>query len=111
VINDADFLVLSSRYETFGSVIIESLACGIPVVATNVGVVSDVVNEKNGLIVPPGDADAMEKAVGKMLDNCHDYDRDQIRKSVVDRFNNKVIGEQLFDLYKEVLSDKFRTDI
>jgi glycosyltransferase involved in cell wall biosynthesis len=111
VINDADFLVLSSRYETFGSVIIESLACGIPVVATNVGVVSDVVNEKNGLIVPPGDADSMEKAVGKMLDNCHDYDRDQIRKSVVDRFNNKVIGEQLFDLYKEVLSDKFRTDI
>jgi glycosyltransferase involved in cell wall biosynthesis len=110
-INDADFLVLSSRYETFGSVIIESLACGVPVVATNVGVVSDVMNEHNGLVVPAGDADSMEKAIGKMLDNCRDYDRDQIRKSVVDRFSNKVIGEQLFDLYKEVLSDKSRTDI
>jgi len=109
-INAADFLVLSSRYETFGSVIIESLACGIPVVATNVGVVSDVVNEQNGLVIPPGDADSMEEAIGKMLDICRDYDRNQVRKSVVDRFNNKIIGEQLFDLYKEVLADKSRMD-
>lgn len=105
-INDADFLVLSSRYETFGSVIIESLSCGIPVVATNVGVVSDVVNEQNGLIVPPGDADSMEKAIGQMLDICRNFDKAQVRKTVVDRFNNKIIGEKLFDLYKEVLGDK-----
>ena len=107
-INDADFLVLSSRYETFGSVIIESLACGIPVVATNVGVVSDVVNEQNGLIVPPGDADSLEKAIIDMFDSCRDFDRNLIRESVVDRFSNKIIGEQLFDLYNEVLTDKSR---
>jgi len=105
-INNADFLVLSSLYETFGNVVIESLACGIPVVATNVGVVSDVVNEQNGLIVPPGDADALEESIGIMLDNCRQYDRNQIRQSVVARFNNKIIGEQLFHLYKEVLAGK-----
>ena len=109
-INNADFLVLSSHYETFGSVVIESLACGIPVVATNVGVVSDIVNKQNGLIVPPGDADALEQAILSMLDRCRDYDRNRIRNSVVDQFNNKIIGEQLFHLYKEVLADKTRKD-
>jgi glycosyltransferase involved in cell wall biosynthesis len=105
-INDADFLVLSSQYETFGSVVIESLACGIPVVATNVGVVSDVVNSGNGLIVPPGDIDALEEAIGRMLDSCRQYDRNQVRKSVVDLFNIKIIGEQMYHLYKEVLAVK-----
>jgi glycosyltransferase involved in cell wall biosynthesis len=109
-INNADFLVLSSHYETFGSVVIESLACGIPVVSTNVGVVSDIVNKQNGLIVPPGDADALEQAILSMLDHCRDYDRNRIRNSVVDQFNNKIIGEQLFHLYKEVLADKSRKD-
>ena len=105
-INNADFLVLSSHYETFGSVVIETLACGIPVVATNVGVVGDVVNKQNGLIVPPGDINALEEAIGIMLDNCRDYDRTQIRESVVDQFSNKIIGEQLHLLYQEVLTVK-----
>ena len=109
-INNADFLVLSSHYETFGSVVIESLACGIPVVVTNVGVVSDVVNEQNGLIVPPGDVDELEESIGIMLDHCRQYDRNHIRKSVVDRFNNKIIGEQLYLLYQEGLTDKSSTN-
>ena len=109
-INDADFLVLSSRYETFASVVIESLACGIPVVAADVGVVSDVVNMQNGLIVPAGDADALENAICRMLDSCREYDRKQIRDVVVDRFSNRSIGEQLYHLYQEVLTDKSLTD-
>jgi glycosyltransferase involved in cell wall biosynthesis len=106
-ISKSDFLVLSSQYETFGSVVIESFACGIPVVATNVGVVSDIVNEQNGLIVPPGDETALEEAIGKMLDTCREYDKLQIRESVVYLFNNKIIGEQLYQLYLEVLVGKF----
>jgi glycosyltransferase involved in cell wall biosynthesis len=105
-INNADFLVLSSHYETFGSVVIESLACGIPVVATNVGVVSQVVNKQNGLILPPGDINGLEEAIGIMLDSCSYYDRNQIRKSVVDKFSNKIIGEQLHLLYQEVLTNR-----
>ncbi len=37
-------------------------------------------------------------AMGKMLDKCREYDKIQIRGSVVDRFNNKIIGEQLYHL-------------
>jgi glycosyltransferase involved in cell wall biosynthesis len=105
-LNSADFLVLSSNYETFASVIIESLACGVPVVATDVGIVNEVVNEQNGLIVPPGDPVAMKEAIVKMLDRFMEYDRDQVRGSVAERFSSKVIGEKLFRLYQEVRAGK-----
>jgi glycosyltransferase involved in cell wall biosynthesis len=71
-----------------------------------VGIASEVINQQNGLIVPPGDKHALEDAMGKMLDRCREYDREQIRKSVKDRFDNDIIGEQLFHLYREVLTDK-----
>jgi len=106
VISKADFLVLSSHYETFGSVVIESLACGIPVLATDVGIVSEVLDESNGLIVPPGDEKALEAATDLMLERCRKYEKGQIRKSVTDRFNNKIIGEQLYHLYVEILTKR-----
>jgi glycosyltransferase involved in cell wall biosynthesis len=101
-INKAGFLVLSSQYETFGSVIIESLACGIPIVSTDVGIASAVVNESNGLVVPPGDGKALEEAISFMLDHFHEYDRKQIRESVAGNYNDHIISRQLIEVYKEV---------
>ena len=106
LIRKADFLVLSSYYETFGSVVIESLACGVPVLATDVGIVSEVLDERNGMIIPPGDKKALEAAIDLMLGKCRNYDKGQIRKSVTARFNNKIIGEQLYQLYVEILTKR-----
>jgi len=105
-INNADFLVLSSHYETFGSVIIESLACGIPVVTFDVGIASEVINITNGLIVGHDDESALEKAITIMLDRCRDYDRSEIRKSVVEKYNCKVISDQLCQVYSKSVPAK-----
>jgi glycosyltransferase involved in cell wall biosynthesis len=105
-IRHSDFLVLSSNYETFGSVVIECLACGIPVLATDVGIVSEVLDEKNGKIVPPGDETEMLKALDNMLDNCRKYDQHQIRESVATRYDNKTVSQQLYRMYIELLSRK-----
>jgi glycosyltransferase involved in cell wall biosynthesis len=106
LIRKSDFLILSSHYETFGSVVIESLACGVPVLATDVGIVSEVLDERNGMIISPGDKKALEAAIDLMLGKCRNYDKGQIRKSVTDRFNNKIIGEQLYQLYVEILTKR-----
>jgi len=106
ILGSADFSVLSSRYETFGTVVIESLACGVPVVATTVGVASAIINENNGLLVPPGDEAAMTIALGSMVDRCRTYNRRQIQLSTVGKYDLESVGTHLLEVYRKVMIKK-----
>lgn len=65
-----DVLVLPSEAEGFGLVLIEAMAAGVPVVATNVPGIRDVVrNETDGLLVPAGDPVAISRAIGRLMDD------------------------------------------
>ena len=58
-----DILVLASEKEPFGRVLIEAMACGKPVVATNAGGVPEIAEDgKTGILVPPKDSRAMAAA-------------------------------------------------
>jgi glycosyltransferase involved in cell wall biosynthesis len=60
----ADASILSSSWENFPHTVVEALATGTPVIATRVGGVAEVVHDgENGLLVPPGDGDALADAV------------------------------------------------
>lgn len=59
----ADALVLPSRYEGFPLVILEAWAAGLPVIATAVGGVPDLCDERNAILVPPNDPDALADAL------------------------------------------------
>ena len=69
-IASCDALVHAGCSETFGLVIIEALACGIPVVGANAGAVPEHVDETVGLLAPPGDTAGMAAAVASL------YERD-----------------------------------
>lgn len=63
----ADIFVFPSRLETFGLVVVEAMAAGLPVVASRVGGVTDVVQEgKNGYTFDSGDLDALVEGVRKI---------------------------------------------
>jgi glycosyltransferase involved in cell wall biosynthesis len=65
----ADVVVVPSRREGLGLVAIEALACGVPVVAANVGGLPEVVRDgENGLLIPPGDAVALAAALDKLAE-------------------------------------------
>ncbi len=66
----AGLLVLPSLAEGFGLVLIEAMAAGVPVVATDVPGIRDVVTDgRTGLLVPPGDAPGMATAIRRVLDD------------------------------------------
>lgn len=66
----ADICLLPSRYEPFGTVMVEAWAAGVPLIAaTAAGAKAYVMDGEQGLLVPPDDADALSAAVRQVLEN------------------------------------------
>ncbi|MDA8378538.1 MAG: glycosyltransferase family 4 protein [Planctomycetia bacterium] len=66
---NADIFVMPSIYEGFGMPFIEAMRYGIPVIGTNVGGIPEVVPENAGLLVPVGDANALAKAITRLVND------------------------------------------
>jgi glycogen(starch) synthase len=68
LLRSLDMLVLPSTYEELGSVLIETMAVGTPIVASAVGGIPEIVCDgRNGLLVPPGDVAALAAAIDRLV--------------------------------------------
>ncbi len=65
----SDVFVLATLQETYGMAVAEALARGLPVVATTTGASPSLVGDAAGLLVPPGDVDALSGALGRVIDD------------------------------------------
>lgn len=99
-----DCFVLPSRYETFGVVYIEAMACGKPVIATACGGPDDFVSPDNGLLVPVEDVSALAEALKRMMVSYAQYDASKIRESVQSRFSSQAIADRLEQVYKSIIN-------
>jgi len=68
----ADLVTLPSYMEGCPNVVLEALACGRPVVATNVGGIPEILSDDSGLLVPPRDPVALAQALASVLDKSWD---------------------------------------
>jgi len=102
----ADFFVLPSRYEPSGNVLVEALSCGLPVVATRVGGIPEVINESNGILVESDNSQALADNMELMMDNCDAYDRKRISEDAHRKYSYDAIGKQLTAIYGKVLKER-----
>jgi len=101
----ADALVLSSHYETFGIVLIEALACGKPVVATRCGGPECIVDQTNGLLVETNNIQDLSLAMLDIQKNIATYDRISIRNSCIEKFGQATVISQIKKVYSTVLNE------
>jgi len=100
----ADISVTPTLYEGLPLVILEAMACGKPIVASNVSEVSQVVrNDENGFLVPPGDSKAIANAILKI------YNRNLFKKmgkrsrEIVKNYDWDNIAKLAIEKYKELI--------
>ena len=107
----ATVFVMPSHYETFGISVIEAMAFGLPVVATNVGGLPEIVEDGvTGILVPPKDPDALAEAVIQLLRDPQLRRRlgQAARDRVVSEFRIERVVEQTLKVYETVLAESPR---
>jgi len=108
ILSKLNLVVLSTvTEEAFGRVIIEAQAAGVPVVATRVGGVVDIIEDgKTGILVPPKDADAMASAIVRVLKDKTEMQKmtQDARKNVEEKFNLQRMCEATVKVYEEALN-------
>lgn len=101
-----DLFVLPSRSEGFGRVNLEAMAMGKPVISTNVGGIPEVVVDGvTGILVPPGDPNALSRALMKLLDDPNQRESmgREGRKRVKERFHLQGSVQRIQEIYRDVL--------
>ncbi len=107
VLAAADLLLLPSEMESFGMAALEAMASGVPVVASTVGGIPEVVEDGvTGYLAPVGDVNAMARHSLKILRDEKESSRlaKMARKRAAEHFDFKTIIPQYESLYERVLA-------
>lgn len=104
VLKNCDALILYSDYETFGCVVIEANACGVPAILSDLPVFREyIVENKTGIFALPGSSEALATAMVNFIKNKEAFDRQEIASITKDKFQYEVIGAKFDQLYTSVL--------
>lgn len=104
---EANCFVLNSTIENSPCVISEALCCGLPVITTNVGGISEMIEETNGLFVPVKDDDSLAIAMKKMMDCNADFNPKMIAFNAAKKYSYSRVSEQFDGAYKSATSEIF----
>jgi glycosyltransferase involved in cell wall biosynthesis len=106
---NSDALVLASMREGFPTVVGEALACGTPVIATDVGGISEVVSDGiDGRLVPVGDDAALTAALKEAVEDPHGFERMRpaARRVAEERVGRAVVGKALAAIVNTALAGR-----
>ncbi len=106
LIQAADVLVLPSIIEGLPGVLLEAMYCKTPVIAYNVGGISEIINTNTGYLIPKNDEDDFAEKTVKIL-KCPSKEQlrvDNARQLVLESYMNKQLALQFLGCYQKVLN-------
>ncbi len=108
LMSSADCFVLFSNYENLPLVIIEALACGVPVISTDVGGIAEHLNEAMGILIPARNEDALLNAMLAMKKNLADnkYNKDKLVHYAVENFSYENVSRKFLECYTAIIEQK-----
>lgn len=99
----ASVFVLFSNHENFPCVIVEALACGLPVITSDAGGAGECIDIQNGKLVPVGNQEKLLQALTEIIDQDQFYNKIKIAENATNKFSYPVIGQQFSNLYDKIL--------
>ena len=100
----ADVVVVPSRWETFGNVVVEAMALGVPVIATRSGGPEDVVEDgEDGILIPVNDVEALAQTLISLL--ADEERRRRISRRAIEkarRFSPEMVAEEYLALFRSI---------
>lgn len=96
--------VLASRWESFGLVLVEAMACGKPVIATRCGGPETIVTAENGILVDVADRPQLAQAMRSVVERSVRFDSARIREQCVERFGGPAVVARIEEMYSRALA-------
>jgi len=100
---EAQCFILNSNYEGLPCVLLEAMSCGIPVISTKVGAVPEIIDAQQGALIAVNDSNALAHAMQNMIVNYKQYNQQEIRNSIIQKFSYPAIAKDFDEIFKAVL--------
>lgn len=101
-----DLYLLTSETEGMPNSLLEAMACRLPVIATKIGGVVDIVESgRNGILVPPGDVSALRDAILSLLSYPSERERLAVEayRTIRENYYIEAVASRYADLYRSLL--------
>jgi L-malate glycosyltransferase len=105
-LTQSDCFVLNSDYETFGVVLIEAMAVGLPVITSSCGGPNYIINDNSvGSIFPNRNLDSLTEELKQMYKNHKKYNRNNIKNSCREKYSEEAVTESLIKTYSCIIGN------
>lgn len=102
LMNESDSFILFSNYETFSVVIAEAWCCGIPVITSKCGGLTENITPENGYQIEVNNNAQLLLKIDLMLSNLSLFNKHEISKLAIEKYSYQKVGTQYLDIYKNI---------
>ena len=103
LLKNSTALVMFSNYETFGIVTAEALACGTPVIATEIAATQELVHPNFGILVPCDDTTKLANAMLAIIENTTPYPIEEMHQFIASNFSKEQIAKSFQSYYNQIV--------